>query len=765
MAETAAHATRDRRTRGAIDPEALPLAEAKLAVPALRPGMVDRPRIARALNAGGGAPLTLVAAPAGYGKTTAVRAWCESLDGALAWVLLDAGDNDPIRLWTYVATAVDRVRQGLGRGALQRLRVPSSPIQPAVDELMNALATFGERLVLVLDDLHTVTDRECLASLDYALEHVPTTARVVVVTRTDPALPLARRRAGGKLAELRANELAFRVAEARELLVERGHLDLGADEIDVLVRRTEGWPAALVLAALWLRSLDNPGGAAREFGVDQRFVADFLTNEVFASLDADVGSFLQEAAVLGRVTAELCDDVLDRSDSASVLAELERSNLFLLPLERGGWFRIHSLFAEFAAVRLSSVEPGAVRRIHRRAAEWFRSRGLAVEAVEHAAAGGDHELVAELLVEHHLRMIRSGATRTFLRWVQTLPDEWIVEHPELAVAAATAALLVGQSAVEQRRFLALADGTKAGRPEGSNSYVDVAAGMVRALTMYGGVERAVLDGGSAVEIAQAEADELLTAALTGYARALYFAGKLDEAWEAALRVLAHPDVERRVPSHAIARSTLALVAVERGRLLSARKHADKAKKLVGGIGISRSWLGANASAALGVVLACEGKLADAERELAYAEHFFRDEVATVHHAWLLVLLARVCERRGRLDGAEAALRAAREELAELADSGSIPALADEVERELETARARAGRGDMLVPPTQSELAVLRLLATDLSIRQIGEHLFLSPHTIRSHVRAIYRKLGVNARADAVGRATALGLLEQTESPG
>src|SRR5206468_6988489 len=159
------------------------------------------------------------------------------------------------------------------------------------------------------------------------------------------------------------------------------------------------WPAALVLAGLWLRSVDNPGRAVREFGADQRFVAEYLSNEVFASLDDDVGSFLQEIAVLGRFTAELCDGVLDRSDSASVLAELDRSNLFLLPLERGGWFRIHSLFAEFAAARLASVEPGAAPRIHRRAAEWLRSRGLPVEAVEHAAAAGDHELVAELLAE------------------------------------------------------------------------------------------------------------------------------------------------------------------------------------------------------------------------------------------------------------------------------------------------------------------------------------------------------------------------------
>jgi len=184
------------------------------------------------------------------------------------------------------------------------------------------------------------------------------------------------------------------------------------------------------------------------------------------------------------------------------------------------------------------------------------------------------------------------------------------------------------------------------------------------------------------------------------------------------------------------------------------------------IGTSRSWLGANAAASLGAVLASEGKLAVAEHELTYAEHFFRDEAATVHHAWVLVLLASVRGRRGRLDEAEATMHEVREALAELADAGRLPTLADEVAVELQAARARAESGELLEAPTEAELAVLRLLASDLSIRQIAERLFLSPNTIRTHIRALYRKLGVNARPDAVARATALGLLGgQEQSPG
>ncbi len=709
--------------------------------------------------------MTLVAAPAGYGKTTAVRDWCADRAGALAWITLDAGDNDPGRLWRYVATAVDRVRPGLGAGALRRLGVAGSPIEAAVDELINGIAALGSELVVVLEDLHAVTSKQCLASIDYALGHLATNARVVLLARVDPALRLARLRAAGALVEVRAAELAFTAEEAHELLVELGQLELSADEIDVLVERTEGWPAALVLAWLWLRTVEDPARAVRSFGGDNRFVAEYLSGEVLAALDEDERAFLHGVAVLGEFTAELCDGVLDRTDSAARLAELEHSNLFVSRLERGGWFRIHSLFAEYAKAELASLDPGAPARIHRRAAEWLRSRGSPVQAVQHAAAAGEHELVAQLLVEYHLPLIRSGAGQTLLRWVRTLPDDRIVEHPELAVAAATAAMLVGGSTLEQRRLLQLADRAREGRPERADSYVETAALLVRAVTIDGGVEQAVLDGRRAVALAEADADEILTAALTAYARALFFAGELDEASAVAMRTLEHPAIERTVPSLVVARSTLALVATERGQLDLARGNAEKAKAAVGRIGTTRSWLGANASAALGAVHAAEGSLVEAEHELASAERFFADEVATLHHSWLLVLLARVRLRRGRLDEAEATLRSAREALGQLIDSGPVPVFTEEVGRELEAARGRASSGEMLEPPSEAELAVLRLLAGDLSNREIGERLFLSPNTIRSHKRALYHKLGVHSRTEAIARATALGLLEQTQSPG
>jgi LuxR family maltose regulon positive regulatory protein len=735
-----------------------PLAEAKMAAPRQRAGMVARPRIVRALEAGANAALTLVAAPAGYGKTTAVRAWSASSEMALAWVTLDAGDNDPVRFWTYVATAVDRIREGLGRRALKRLRVSGMPIETPVDELMNGIATFGRELAIVLDDVHTVTDSDCLASIEYAIERLPATARLIVITRVDPLLGLALLRARGALVELRASELSFTAAEARELLVHRAGLELEDEDIEVLRKRTEGWPAAMYLAALWLRSVDDQRRAVREFGGGNRYVAEYLSHEVLAALDAENRSFLLQVAVLGRFTPELCDGVLGRSDSAAVLAELERSNMFVRRLERGDWFRVHSLFAQFAAARLAAVEPGAAVEIHRRAAGWLRAQGLIVEAVEHAAAAGDHDVIAELLSQYHLALIRNGRAPMLLRWVRTLPDETLMDHPELAAATATAATMIGQLALERRRLLALASRARAERPERFGLYADAVMAMVRAAGVDAGVSDAVLEGRRAVELAQRGADEVLVAALASLACALYFAGELDEAWVAASRAVEHPDAERRAPGYSLARSTLALIAADRGLLGSARGHAEKARAIVGGITSSRSWLGANVATALGAVLAGEGDLTGAEHEFACAERFFRDEVATVHHARLLVRLADIRCRRGRLDEAAAALRQAREALAELGDSGTVPSLAAEVERRLDQARRQASMGEILEPPSEAELAVLRLLVTDLSARQIGGELFLSANTVRSHTRAIYRKLGVRSREDAVARANGLGLL-------
>jgi len=341
--------------------------------------------------------------------------------------------------------------------------------------------------------------------------------------------------------------------------------------------------------------------------------------------------------------------------------------------------------------------------------------------------------------------------------VRTLPDESVVERPDLALAAATAAILVGGLTLERRRWLALASQAKSAHPDRFGVYQEAAMAMVRADAIDAGVGEAIEGGRRAVELAERGADEFSVAALESLARALYFAGRFDEAWGAATRALEHPDALRRAPGYVGARSILALIAADRGWLASARAHADAAREIVGKITSSRSWLGAWVAVAVGAVLLGDGDLAGAERQFAYGERFFRDEIATVHHAWVLVRLADVRSRRGRLDEAWTTLRLAQDAIAELGDSGAIPPLAAKIETQLAEAERQASGGGLLEAPSEAELAVLRLLTTDLTAREIASELFLSPNTVRSHTRAIYRKLQVGSRVDAVARATALGI--------
>jgi LuxR family maltose regulon positive regulatory protein len=758
-----------RESSGASAPvaEGLPFVETKILPPRPRGGLVERERVLATFDSADGASLTLVSAPTGYGKTTAARTWCDARGAAFAWVTLDPADNDPIRLWTYVATAADRIRDGLGRLALRRLGVPGTSVEAAVDELANGLLAYREPVVLVLDDLQAVVSPESLASLEYAVERLPANVSVLAITRADPAIRLGLLRGRGSLAELRSADLAFTPDEARELLVEREGIQLDDAEVSALVERTEGWPAGLYLAALWLRSLDDPSAGVREFTGHHRHVADYLSSEVLDALDDDVHAFLLRSAVLGRFTAELCDAVLERDDSAEKLEALERSNLFLVALDgQGRWFRYHSLFAELLALELEASEPGAAVELHRRAGAWLRERGLTVEAAEHAAAAGDYDVIADLLVESHVALIRHGRPATFLHWVSILPEHTLVERPVLPAAAAIAGGLVGRPGRERRRYLELVSRARRERPDAFGPYVSAAAALGRVILVDGDVGEAVAAGrvGAALLAAEPALEELSPGLLGGLSHALYLAGENEEAEAVARRVVDGADPAGRPHGYAVSLATLALVAADRGSLAAARVHVEAAREIVREGRFADSLTGGNVAAAAAVVEREEGRLAEAEREAQHAERVRRTPEPSVEHAWSLLLLAGVRRRRGRLADARHALNRARDALAEVSDAGRLREVVVGEERELAEAEARAGRGEMVEPPTEAELNVLRLLATDLSLREIGGELFLSVNTVKTHTRGLYRKLGVSSRIEAVARAGALGLLEP-ESPG
>ena len=725
--------------------------------------MLHRPRLLEMVDSDGGAALTVVNAALGYGKTTLLRLWCIERPEAVVWMTLDAADDNPVRLWTHLATAVERLGQGLGGRALMYLGVRGALVETAVDELMNGLVAYGRPVAIVLDDLHAVGSEASLRSIAHAINRLPANARVLAATRSEPSISVARLRARGALREIRARELAFTVDEASELIAREG-IELSRESVELLVERTEGWPAGLYLAVLWLRDLDDPDQGVRAFVGSARHVADYLTDEVLTALAPQTRDFLLRTSVLDRFTPELCDAVLGREDSAGVLAELARSNMFLVALDaRGEWYRYHHLFGELLQLELGRQEAAVLRR---RAAAWCRAHGLVEDAIDYAAAAGDAETVAELLVENHLEFIWGGRTGRFLGWVRWLPSELLLEHPVLPAAGAAAAALLARPEVDVQRLLAVAERARRERPQLWSPYVEAAAEVTRSNVIErGDVGEAVEHARRAVAAARAGADVLTACGLASLSQALFFAGELDETRRIAVQVVERPDAPDVPDGYVASLGLLALVDAEQGRTESAEAWASQATSFARQRFQADSWTASMAH--LGLALACTaaGRLDEAEREALRGELLRRAPQPTVGHAHALLVLAHVRIARSRLERAAADLQRAQRMIAGFPDPGRLPAIAAAVEQDLATARANPGNLDMVEEPSAAELAVLRGLASGLSRREIGERLYISLNTVKTHTRELYRKLGVTSRADAVARAEALGLLEPSKSPG
>ena len=737
--------------------------EPKLMLPRVHAGMLRRTRLLEMLDDHGASALTVLDAGVGYGKTTLVRSWCIERSEAVIWMTLDSADDDPVRLWMHLATAVDRLGQGLGSRTLRRLGVRGVQIETAVDELMNGLVAYGRPVTIVLDDLHAVRSEASLGSIGHAIERLPAGARLVVSTRRDPALGLARLRASRALTEVRARELAFTVDEAQELFI-RERIELSRDSVDLLVERTEGWPAGLYLAALWLRDLDDPDQGVRAFAGSARHVGDYLTAEVLTALPTETRDFLVKTSVLGRFTPELCDAVLGREDSAAVLEGLARSNMFLVALDaRAQWYRYHHLFGELLQLELRR---DAAHELRRRAAEWCRAHGLIEDAIEYAFAAGDAETVAKLLLETHLQFIRGGRVGQFLGWVRRLPPELLIEHPLLPAAGAAAAGLLARPEIEVRRLLAVSERSRRERPQAWSPYVEAVVEFTRAEVIErGDVGAAAEHARRAVAAARAGADVLSVGALATLSQALFFAGDLDESRRIAAQAIERPDAPDSNNGFVGSLGLLALVDAEQGRNDAAERSAREA------IGFARehfeadSWLVSLAHLGLALACAATGRLDEAEREALRGERLRRSAQPTVGHAHALLVLAQVRVARSRLTSAASDLKRARAMIEEFPDPGRLPAIASTLEQHLATARASVGNGRVAESPSEAELAVLRCLATGLSRREIGAQLYISLNTVKTHNRELYRKLGATSRAEAVARGEALGLLERTESPG
>jgi LuxR family maltose regulon positive regulatory protein len=417
----------------------------KLHVPGPRPGFVARPRLAGALAGG----LVLVCAPAGFGKTALLADWLRSGGRPVAWLSLDAGDNDPVRFWRHVVAALDRARPGTGERVAPLLGPPPSSFEGLVTALINELAAQpGENaIVLVLDDYHLINARQVHASLAFLLEHLPPGLHLVLASRSDPPLPLARLRARGQLAELRTDDLRFTAEEAAALLRESAGAALPGTAVAALVARTEGWAAGLQLAALSLRGRSDIAGFVAAFSGSHRYILDYLTGEVLDGLPEQVREFLLETSVLERLSGGLCDAVTGRDDGQAMLERVEQAGLFLMPLDEvRGWWRYHRLFADLLRARLQQQRPGRVAVLHRAAAAWYEEHGLADDAVGHALAAGDTAWAARLIEQHFdatLYLRSEGATAQ--RWLAALPAELVQTRTRLLLAQVLLAATLGRA--------------------------------------------------------------------------------------------------------------------------------------------------------------------------------------------------------------------------------------------------------------------------------------------------------------------------------
>jgi LuxR family transcriptional regulator, maltose regulon positive regulatory protein len=735
----------------------------KLRPPAPRAGLIPRASLVSLLEAGLEAKLCLVDAPAGSGKTTLLTQWCADAAGGgrVAWVSLDESDNDPTRFWEYVVEAFRTVEPNLGATALTALHRRSVDIPRVVlPSLLNDLGEVGSPLVLVLDDYHHLTNASCHQTLGFFLDHLPAGIHVVLSTRADPPLPLARMRARGELAELRVAELQFTNQEAAALLNGSMGLQLATEEVERLAERTEGWAAGLVLAGLSLRGRQDTGAFIASFQGDNRHIADYLATEVLERQPEPIRQFLLRTSVLERLSGPLCDAVLETEGSTERLAELERSNLFLMPLDdRRDWYRYQHLFAQLLRLDLGQRDPELVPVLHRRAAAWHRQAGNVDEAIGHASAAGEFAEAGALIAQQWLTYWLSGRQATVARWLDGLPEEAITTDPPVALVAAWIRGFSGASKQETQRWLAAAGdaGWEGVLPDGTPSLAFGAA-MARATMVFDDVGRSNVAARRALELAGPQPTPFHWTAQAALGHGLYLSG---HSAEARLRL---EELVSQVPAAvqpydvATALAVLSLIAGDQDDP-DAASLADRAVAVVDAQGLSFEPLCGIVHLALGRALARRGELAEAEVQLGRALELFEIDSMGVHRAFALLVLASVRHGRGELAGARALVERARELVERSTDPGVLPALLEQTEGVLGSRPRRRVQVD--APLTERELAVVRLLPTRLSTREIGRELYVSVTTIRSHVQAIYRKLEVTTRAEAVAHARELGLIARS----
>jgi LuxR family maltose regulon positive regulatory protein len=737
---------------------AFEILESKLAIPSLRPKLVRRTALVNRLRAAREARVVKVAAPAGYGKTTLLAQWADRDPRPFAWVSLEHRDDDPVALLTYVAAALDRIYPidpAVFRGAAA---ANDSMWSTGLPRMGAALAAMPEPLVLVLDDIDELQHRDCLDALEPLSKHLPDDSQLVLSGRAREALPFARIRADRRLVEVGHADLALNDSEAQSLLAAAG-LTVTEAEAKELNGHAEGWAAGLHLAALHMQESGDPDAIAAFTGKD-RFVADYLRSEHLSGLKRGDVEFLTRTSVLDRMSGALCDELLERTDSAKKLQSLEESNFFVVPLDHEReWYRYHHLFGEMLRSELERLEPELVSVLHRRAASWCERNGLVDEAIEHAAAGEHVDEVARLVGTFALPFFRSGRVVTVERWFKSFDERELLEaYPAVAAFGAWIHALRGRPEEADRFAYALEHTRNDGpMPDGSPSVRPWAA-MVRALLCHRGVEGMRADAELALEELDLSSFWRPSALLFLGVGAL-FEGDLDRAEEVLEETAESATGSGAVYAGLVAHSELALLALDRRDLTRAEIELAQAREFLEHQPIE-DYVPAALHLAASARLALESGQAASARKLLVSAMRMRAYLSRAI-PWFGVQtrleLARAHLNLADVDGARTLIREADDVIQHRPALGTLTHQTRELRTQLmNVASVGAGWASTL---TAAELRLLPLLTTHLSFREIAERLFVSRNTVKSQAISVYRKLDASSRSEAIERAVELGLVD------
>lgn len=729
-------------------PQPFDFMEAKVRIPAPRPGSVMRVALVNRLRTAT-TPIALVTAPAGYGKTTLLAQWAARDPRPFAWVTLDERDDDPAVMLQHLAVALDRV-EAVGACVLDALRPHRAPIwSAALPRLGSAMLAREQAVVLVLDEADRVTSRDAVEVIAVLAGHMPEGSILVLSGRGAPAIGVPRLRAGGRITELGGSDLVMSRRETLLLLRELS-LDGDGDRAAELVERTEGWPAGIYLTAV-------------AHGDDDRGVDEYLRAEHLSRLEPAMREFLRRTAVLPRMTGRLCDAVLDTSGSGVRLAELGRANRFVLPLDRSGlWYRHHRLLRALLRRELAEHEPEIVPLLQRRAATWFEENGDAEAALEPALESGDTVRVARLLAAGALPAYHQGRAGEVEAWLGRFPDRARLDaHPAVAVAGSWVHAARGRPEEAARWLSAAGRGTR-GRQSLRTRLAGETA-VVRAALCADGAERMAAEAESAVRALPAGTQwRAMAMLLQGSAYAM-----LGES-ERADGVLAEASVEaertRATEAFALAAGQRAMLGLARNDHRAAAQHTSVARRLV-----HEGLLGDYPTSALSLaasarVLLRKGHWQQAREDLDGAERLLDGLEAL---PWLGVeTRLELAQARIALRDADAARDLTREAGRIVRRRGPFGTLASSVAQVRREIDAVPGTGEVVGSGlTAAELRLLPLLATHLSFREIGERLFVSRNTIKTQAISVYRKLGVSSRSEAISRADDLGIIDAADPAG